>query len=625
MSLAALMITLSAIALTSCSKKDNEPENVVTPEVVTPEPGTHVETLTIAFPNQEQTRVAIDSDNNLTGWELGDEVTLVKTTFETERQDFMSETVFIVEGAYTFTCTNAANGTFTGTLPVGTYVNDCQLAFYNATDFDTERTCRLYFSPKTRASQNMKDVVMMVAKNDGDGNFEMEILGSILKVSNYTGADITASVKYRISGADYGWCEYYLNNQIYCDDQGNYDDRFEVNIHANRKNAFTLSSTAPTYVYIPVHDEANYAVGLSAENDAADECSIVPFKTNPAKAKLFKAYLGTYARWENPQLFDKRSFKNIVIETGVDVSSYTEEDYVHYALNAAGTLWEFLDNDVLRIQTSADKIIGPNSFDDGNGGKQGLFQGYTGVRSITGLENLDMSEVTDMSKMFENCYYLSDLDLSCWTISKVTNLSKIFRNCSLLTNLTLGDWNTSMVTDMSGVFEGCNMLYTPDLSNWDTHNVTDMSSMFSDCWRMQSDLNSWNTSNVTNMNSMFAGCRYLQTLDLSNFDTSNVQDMTYMFATCTGLQALNLSNFDTSNVQEMNYMFVTCSHLQSLTLSENFHPNDNMRGIFQSCHERLKVFDARQDFVEAIITNVQGTGWGWYMSFDGYNTVYPSL
>lgn len=80
MSLAALMITLSATVLTSCNPK-NEPENVVTPGEITPEPGTHVETLTIAFPEQTQTRVAIDGDHNLTGWEDGDEVTLVRTSF----------------------------------------------------------------------------------------------------------------------------------------------------------------------------------------------------------------------------------------------------------------------------------------------------------------------------------------------------------------------------------------------------------------------------------------------------------------------------------------------------------------------------------------------------------------
>lgn len=292
MSLAALMITLSATVLTSCNPK-NEPENVVTPGEITPEPGTHVETLTIAFPEQTQTRVAIDGSYNLTGWELGDEVTLVRTSFEVTYSEFGAEGpveyIFNVERIYTFSCTNAANGTFTGTIDDGWSVNDCQLAFYNAKDFTTNGRSEFYFSPKSRASQNMKDVVMLVAKNDGEGNFEMEIFGSILQVTNNTGADITASVKY--SWAGYG--RYYDCSQIDCYDSG--FDVFGTNIGANLNHQITLSKDAPTYVYIPVLNlnggNAQYAVGLSAAGDAANECSIVPFKTNPANAKLFKKTL----------------------------------------------------------------------------------------------------------------------------------------------------------------------------------------------------------------------------------------------------------------------------------------------------------------------------------------------
>lgn len=290
MSLAALMITLSATVLTSCNPK-NEPENVVTPGEITPEPGTHVETLTIAFPEQTQTRVAIDGSYNLTGWELGDEVTLVRTYYEVTYGEFGAEgpeeRIFNVEGTYTFTCTNAANGTFTGTMPDPWTVNDCQLAFYNATGFDTNGMDYLFFSPKSRASQNMKDVVMLVAKNDG-GNFVMEIFGSILQVTNNTGADITASVKFSWFGYRYYDC-----NQIFYDGTDFYD--FETNIIADVNHPITLSKDAPTYVFIPVYNlnggDEDFAVGLSAEGDAANECSIVPFKTNPGNAKLFKKTL----------------------------------------------------------------------------------------------------------------------------------------------------------------------------------------------------------------------------------------------------------------------------------------------------------------------------------------------
>lgn len=285
LSLAALMIAMTATVLTSCSKEDvNEIESS---EVVTP--GTHVEILTIAFPEQPQTRVAMDGDHNLTGWEEGDEVTLVRTHYEfiADESGPVGE-IFNVEDTYTFTCTNAANGTFTGTMPDPWTVENCQLAFYNATGFDTDGTSFFYFSPKTRASQNMKDVVMLVAKNDG-GNFEMEIFGSILEVTNNTGADITASVKY----SWFGYGRYYDCNESHYSTP--YFEGFGTNVSADVNNQITLSKDAPTYVYIPVYDldggDEDFAVGLSAAGDAANECSIVPFKTNPGNAKLFKKTL----------------------------------------------------------------------------------------------------------------------------------------------------------------------------------------------------------------------------------------------------------------------------------------------------------------------------------------------
>ena len=280
LSLAALMMTMSAPMMTSCSSEDLDE---VAPEVVTPETDTHVETLTIAFPDQAETRVGVGNDNKLTGWEEGDEVTLVKTSFE--------NLALKIDGTYTFRCTNTAEGIFTGSLPNGTSVNDCQYAFYNATGFATaaDRTVNLYFSPKTRASQDMKDVVMLVAKNDGESHFAMQIFGSILKVTNNRRADITASVKIMWQGVS----NYYDKNLVY---ENMYKFTcFETYTGIGEDHPFTLSKDAPTYVYLPVYnnDEGRfgYFVGLSAEDDIDQECSIVPFKENPGNAKLYKTTL----------------------------------------------------------------------------------------------------------------------------------------------------------------------------------------------------------------------------------------------------------------------------------------------------------------------------------------------
>ena len=281
---------MTAPVMTSCSSDLEE----VAPEVVTPETGTHEETLTIAFPEQADTRVGVGNDNKLTGWEEGDEVTLVQTGYE--KPEEWDEYSFSLKGTYTFSCTDAAKGTFRGTLPNDVSVKDCQLAFYNATDFAADDVYDwLCFSPKSRASQDMKDVVMLVAKNDGEGHFTMQIFGSILAVTNENNIDITASVKYQLTNDDMSRFAYYYDcaANAYIQPDGYFG--FMTNYASSKKHTFTLGKNALTYVYLPVFNiegsYENFAVGVSAEGDAEDECSLVPFKTNPGNAKLFKKTL----------------------------------------------------------------------------------------------------------------------------------------------------------------------------------------------------------------------------------------------------------------------------------------------------------------------------------------------
>ena len=56
-----------------------------------------------------------------------------------------------------------------------------------------------------------------------------------------------------------------------------------------------------------------------------------------------------------------------------------------------------------------------------------------------------------------------------------------FFYASILENLNVRNLDTSNVTNMSGMFNGCSSLESLDLSNFDTSNVTNMSYMFHGC------------------------------------------------------------------------------------------------------------------------------------------------
>ena len=65
------------------------------------------------------------------------------------------------------------------------------------------------------------------------------------------------------------------------------------------------------------------------------------------------------------------------------------------------------------------------------------------LTSIEGIENLNTSEVTDMSDMFHNCSRLTSLNLSSFNTSKVTHMIAMFRYCPGLKSLDLtNEWGT---------------------------------------------------------------------------------------------------------------------------------------------------------------------------------------
>ena len=109
-------------------------------------------------------------------------------------------------------------------------------------------------------------------------------------------------------------------------------------------------------------------------------------------------------------------------------------------------------------------------------------------------------------------------------------------NYKYFTNLIFKDVDTSNVTNMSGMFSECWFLTSLDMSGWNTSNVTEMSDMFSNCSALTSlDLSGLNISNVTNMSGMFASCGALTSLNFGGWDTSNVTNMNYMFSFCSAL------------------------------------------------------------------------------------------
>ena len=209
-----------------------------------------------------------------------------------------------------------------------------------------------------------------------------------------------------------------------------------------------------------------------------------------------------------------------------------------------------------------------------NQNSSGLFRDLKKLKTIQGLENLDTSQVTDMSRMFYNCDVLTNMDVSHFDTSQVTDMGMMFEYCEKLTSLDVSHFDTSQVTNMALMFDDCRGLTNLDVSHFDTSQVIEMNLMFYYCENLADlDVSHFDTSQVTDMGMMFRGCYNLTNLDLSSFDTSQVIYMDYMFAECKNLTSLDLSSFDTSqllsliNASIVDFsMLEDCNNLHHLVL-----------------------------------------------------------
>lgn len=199
--------------------------------------------------------------------------------------------------------------------------------------------------------------------------------------------------------------------------------------------------------------------------------------------------------------------------------------------------------------------------------------GLPNLTNIEGGNNLDVSNVTDMSYMFNSNSKLVELDISNWDTSHVTNMYKMFNSLINIEKLDISNWNTGNVTNMGRMFYQNTKLVELDTSKWNTSHVTDMGSMFQKTGLLELDLSNFNTKNVTNMEVMFSESAKLKIIKFSeSFDTAKVIDMHQMFSACSSLLELDISGFSTKSTTNMVSMFSN-TQLSRLVLGNKFKFN----------------------------------------------------
>lgn len=191
------------------------------------------------------------------------------------------------------------------------------------------------------------------------------------------------------------------------------------------------------------------------------------------------------------------SDRNIkAIQRSDEESSELVRNSAHYLISTTDSespIYMWFDNGVIKWWSEARHVMAGSDLSY-------LCCGLAKLSDISGLADIDTSNVTDMSRLFYVSYV---------PVTGVENPDASMPKFALDDITPLKTWDTKNVTDMSDMFYMRNQLTNLEpLANWDVSNVKNMRGMFLECSIINnaSAINDWDVSNVINFKNMFYNC-----------------------------------------------------------------------------------------------------------------------
>ena len=196
-----------------------------------------------------------------------------------------------------------------------------------------------------------------------------------------------------------------------------------------------------------------------------------------------------------------------------------------------------------------------------------MFAGCENLTSID-LSQLDLKNVTSLTDMFKNCYKASVVSLP--KIGAVKDISGMFQNVGIGADRQtqiLGNLNTAACEKMVETFAGSNLYSYHLVENLNTQSLINAERMFFRSNFTEINLSKWQTQNLKNTRKMFAESMELMRCDLSNWSVPELEYCDRMFDLCTSLQNVNLNWTDIKHIKDMSFMFAENLALESIDLT----------------------------------------------------------
>ena len=150
--------------------------------------------------------------------------------------------------------------------------------------------------------------------------------------------------------------------------------------------------------------------------------------------------------------------------------------------------WTEYHNQIKKVKVDASMQNAPltsfnKMFYGGYDSSTSTYYNLSDAESITGLENLNTENVTDMSMMFNKCHALKSVDLRTFKTGNVNRMSEMFAECNALSSLDLTSFNMDNMQVTQRMFFKCTSLTTIYCNkDWGNNNkLTNSWQMFSNC------------------------------------------------------------------------------------------------------------------------------------------------